>query len=204
MLPQIVTLNVPDQPFSFFAQGNQIIGGRHRQGDQLYPTQATHADESYRLTVTINEREGTFDYNEVRNPPSRRRSSPTTASSSAARRSGTWASASRSLELPVRRPQPLLNRRRRSRGGSGPGHLLPRGLSWIKDPHFGWLQSHGWSHRGLMGRLFVHRATKPLVWPSPQRKSMPSSTFRSEKCGHAATPSCVTTERIHRRVDIHV
>lgn len=26
MLPQIVTLNVPDQPFSYYAQGNQIIG----------------------------------------------------------------------------------------------------------------------------------------------------------------------------------
>lgn len=26
MLPQIVTLNVPEQPFSFIAQGNQTIG----------------------------------------------------------------------------------------------------------------------------------------------------------------------------------
>jgi hypothetical protein len=32
----------------------------------LYPAQVTQADESYRLTVTLNERDGTFDYNEVR------------------------------------------------------------------------------------------------------------------------------------------
>lgn len=53
LLPQIVTLNVPDQPFSFFAQGRQIIGWWDiAKITSLYPTQATHVDEDYRLTVT--------------------------------------------------------------------------------------------------------------------------------------------------------
>ena len=45
LLPQIVTLNVPEQPFSYFAQGTQII----RWWDiakvtSLYPTQVTHVE----------------------------------------------------------------------------------------------------------------------------------------------------------------
>jgi hypothetical protein len=28
--------------------------------------------------------------------------------------------------------------------------------SRIKDPIFGWLKPHGWSHRGLIGKLFSH------------------------------------------------
>jgi len=55
MLPQIVTLNVPDQPFSFFAQGNQIIGWWDiAKVTSHYPTQVTHADESYRITDARN------------------------------------------------------------------------------------------------------------------------------------------------------
>ena len=61
-----MTLNVPDQPFNYYAQGNQITGWWDiAKATSLYPTQATHVDESYRLTVTLNERDGTFDYNEI-------------------------------------------------------------------------------------------------------------------------------------------
>lgn len=38
VLPQIATLNVPDQPFSYHAQGkpdHRLVG--HRQGDQPLP-----------------------------------------------------------------------------------------------------------------------------------------------------------------------
>ena len=28
--------------------------------------------------------------------------------------------------------------------------------SRIKDPLFGWLQSHGWSHKGFLSELFAH------------------------------------------------
>lgn len=52
LLPQIVTLNVPDQPFSVYAQGTQITGWWDiAKVTSLCPTQVTHADESYRLTI---------------------------------------------------------------------------------------------------------------------------------------------------------
>lgn len=28
--------------------------------------------------------------------------------------------------------------------------------SRIKDPLFAWLQSHGWQHKGLLGKFFAH------------------------------------------------
>ncbi|GGU21719.1 hypothetical protein [Nocardioides albus] len=67
MLPEIVTLNVPGQPFSYYAKGNQIIDWWDiAKVTSLYPTQATHADESYRLNVTLDERNGSFVYTELR------------------------------------------------------------------------------------------------------------------------------------------
>ena len=92
-----MTLNVPDQPFSFFAQANQIIGWWDiAKVTSLYPTQATHADESYRLTVTLNERDGTFDYNEVRTSTEWETGFTDDGFNLGARWSGTPASASRS------------------------------------------------------------------------------------------------------------
>lgn len=156
MLPQIVTLNVPDQPFSFFAQGNQIIGWWDiAKVTSLYPTQATHADESYRLTVALNERHGTFDYNEVR------RSTEWEAgfTDDGFKLGGEmeWHTGKR-VEKSWSYQFGGLNRS--STGGNDPEVgfdpvIYSFETSRIKDPLFGWLQSHGWSHRGLMGRLFA-------------------------------------------------
>lgn len=157
MLPEIVTLNVPEQPFSYFAQGNQIIGWWDiAKVTSLYPTQVTHADESYRLTVTLNEVNGTFDYNEAR------KSSEWEAglTDDGFRLGGEmeW-NAGKRVEKTWTFQFDGLNRS--STGGSDPevgfgSVAYSFETSRIKDPLFGWLQSHDWGHHGPLGKFFSH------------------------------------------------
>ncbi|GGR43901.1 hypothetical protein J2S40_004188 [Nocardioides luteus] len=156
LLPQIVTLNVPDQPFSFFSQGRQIIGWWDiAKITSLYPTQATHVDEDYRLTVTLDELRGSFGYNEIR------RSTEWVAGF----RDGKftlggekkWHSGNR-IEKKWSYQAGGLNRT--SVGGSQPtvGYdpaVYSFESSRIKDPLFTWLQSHGWRHKGFLGQFFA-------------------------------------------------
>lgn len=156
MLPQIVTLNVPDQPFSYYAQGNQLIGWWDiAKVGSLYPTQATHADESYRLTVTLNERNGTFDYNEFRK--SSEWKAEFTDDGFKLGGEMEWHSGNR-IEKSWTFQLGGINRA--STGGSESEVGIDPVLysfetSRIKDPLFGWLQSHGWQHKGLLGKLFA-------------------------------------------------
>lgn len=63
LLPQIVTLNVDSEPFAYYATGNQIIGWWDiAKVTTLYPTEVDHVDESYRLAVTLDERNGSYKY----------------------------------------------------------------------------------------------------------------------------------------------
>lgn len=158
MLPQIVALNVPDQPFSYYAQGNQIVGWWDiAKVTSLYPTQATHADESYRLTVTLSQFDGTFDYNEV----SRSAEWNTGfTDDDGVGLGGTlqWHSGKRIKKSWTFQFGGL---NRSSAGGSDPEVGLDPVIysfetSRIKDPLFTWLQSHGWNHKGFLGKLFAH------------------------------------------------
>lgn len=156
LLPQIVTLNVPDQPFSYYAQGNQITGWWDiAKVTSLYPTQVTHADESYRLNVTLNQHNGTFDYNEFRQSSNWQAG----ATEDGFRLGGEmeWHSGKR-IEKSWSFQFGGLNSA--STGGSAPeAGIDPVVYSFetsrIKDPLFGWLQSHGWSHKGFLGRPFT-------------------------------------------------
>lgn len=155
MLPQIVTLNVPDQPFSYYAQGNQITGWRDiAKVTSLYPTQVTHADESYRLTVTLNERDATFDYNEVRT--SSEWEAGFTEDGLKLGGEMEWHTGKR-VEKSWSFQFGGLNRS--STGGDPEVGIDPVAYSFessrITDPLFGWLQSHGWRHRRLMNRRFA-------------------------------------------------
>ncbi|TQL66223.1 hypothetical protein FB381_0072 [Nocardioides albertanoniae] len=156
LLPQIVTLNVPDQPFSYFAQGDQIIGWWDiAKVTSLYPTQVTHADESYRLTVTLDERNGTFDYNDFRRSSNWKAG----ATSDGFKIGGEmeWHSGQRTEKSWTFQ---LGGLNRSSVGGSEPevgtGPVVYSfETSRIKEPLFGWLQSHGWQHKGVLGKFFA-------------------------------------------------
>lgn len=157
MLPEIVTLNVPEQPFSYYAQGNQIIGWWDiAKVTSLYPTQVTHADETYRLTVTLNESNGTFDYNEVRK--SAEWEAGFTDDGFRIGGEMEW-NAGQRVEKMWNFQVGGLNRV--STGGSDPEVgvdpvVYSFETSRIKDPLFGWLKSHGWQHKGLLGKLLAH------------------------------------------------
>ncbi|EGD44884.1 hypothetical protein NBCG_00730 [Nocardioidaceae bacterium Broad-1] len=120
----------------------------------LYPTQVTHADEAYRLTATLNQHNGTFDYNELR-----KSSNWVAGATDDGFRLGgemEWHAGKRiekSWNFQFGGPN-------RSSTGSDPEvGLDPVVYSFetgrIKEPLFDWLQSHGWNHKGFLGRLFA-------------------------------------------------
>lgn len=158
MLPQIVTLNVPDQTFSYYAEGNQIIGWWDiTKVTSLYPTQVTHADETFDPPSPSTRSTGLSATATSASPPNGRQVSPTTASSSAASWNGAPASASRRVQpsssAASTAPQPG--------GDETEVGFQPLVYSFetsrIKDHLFAWLQFHGWNHRGAIGRTLAHR-----------------------------------------------
>jgi hypothetical protein len=63
LLAAVPTLNDPQQPFSYAVEGQQIVGTWDIvKATSLYPTEITHIDKSYVLTVELDEDEHTFDY----------------------------------------------------------------------------------------------------------------------------------------------
>lgn len=151
----------PRPALQLLRQGNQIIGWWDiAKVTSLYPTQATHADESYRLIVTVNERDGTSDYNEVHKSSeweARFAEDGFKVGGEMEWHTGNHVEKSWSFQFGG------LNRS--STGGEDPEVGIDPVVysfetSRIKDPFFGWLHSHGRSHRGLMGRLFAPLSDK--------------------------------------------
>lgn len=157
MLPQIVSLNLPTEPFSYYAQGNQIIGWWDIvKATTLYATEVEHIDKSYRLTVTLDERSGTYDYQDFSTEVEARAgftedgfaiggekswSSGKSIKKEAGFSFGGFGSSSTGGKDPEVGFQPVVYSFETSR---------------IKDPLFTWLNSHGWKHKGLLGKLFAH------------------------------------------------
>lgn len=155
MLPQIVTLNVPDQPFSYYAEGSQIIGWWDiAKVTSLYPTQASHVDEQYRLNVTLDESAGTYSTNETRTSSEWKATFTGDGIEIGGEKEwhyGTRTEKTWSFQFGG------LNRS--STGGSEPEvGFQPVAYSFdterIKDPLFAWLESHGWQRKKLLGGLF--------------------------------------------------
>ena len=108
------------------------------------------------MTVTLNERDGTFDYNEVRTSTDRE----TGFTDDGFKLGGEMERhTGKRVEKSWRFQFGGLNRS--STGGDDPDVGIDPAVyafetSRIKDPLFGWLQSHGWSHKGFLGELFAH------------------------------------------------
>lgn len=154
MLPQIVALNVADQPFSFYAEGNRIVGWWDiAKISTLYPDQANQADQTYRLTVTLDEARGTFDYNETRQSATW----GTGYNEDGFRSIGKAHSSGKRIEKGF---SFTLGRARDEQ--DTPNDSQPTGPAayrfkedQIKRPLFEWLQQHGWSHQDAIGRFFA-------------------------------------------------
>lgn len=156
MLPEIVTLNVESQPFSFFAQGTQILGWWDvAKATSLYPTEVTHIDESYRLIVTLNERNGTFDYQDHSSETEAHAGFTGDGFSFGAEQS--WSSG-KMVKKKWHFEFGGVNRSTTNDGDDTVG-FQPVAYSFetsrIKEPLFRWLESHGWQHGSVLGKLFA-------------------------------------------------
>lgn len=122
--------------------------------DEIGLTVTVTEVEGTRLTVTLNERDGTFDYNKART--STEWEAGLTEDGFKFGGAMEWHTGKR-VEKSGSFQFGGLNRS--STDGddpvvsTDPVHRTNR----IKDPLFAWLQPHGWSHKGLFGELFARR-----------------------------------------------
>ncbi|MEI7056249.1 hypothetical protein WBG06_10570 [Nocardioides sp. CCNWLW239] len=156
MLPQIVSLNVESEPFSFFAQGTQILGWWDVvKATSLYPTQVAHIDQSYRLIVTLNDQNGTFDYQDHSAETEARAGFTEDGFGFGAERS--WSSG-KMIKKKWHFEFGGVNRSSTGDGDDKVGFqpvVYSFETSRIKTPLFTWLESHGWRHGSALGALFA-------------------------------------------------
>lgn len=63
LLAQVSTLNDPAQPFTFEVKGNEIVGKWDIvRAKTLYPKEFKTIDKKYSITVTFDEKKGTYKY----------------------------------------------------------------------------------------------------------------------------------------------
>lgn len=63
LLAQVPTLNDPKQPFTFEVKGTEIVGTWDIvRAKTLYPKEFTSIDKKYSITVTFDEKKGTYKY----------------------------------------------------------------------------------------------------------------------------------------------
>lgn len=126
LLPQIVTLNVDTQPFSYYAEGNQIIGWWDvAKAVRLNLVGLDQIDETYRLKVTLDERAGTYRSVDFSRNISFRGGASTGYDDDSIGGVGLFE---------TRQPKSW--------------HLQPER---IKEPLFGWLHEHGWQQKRFLG-----------------------------------------------------
>lgn len=155
MLPQIVTLNVPDQPFSYYAQGNQIIGWWDiAKIAEIFPTQVDRVDQTYRLTVTLNAGTGAFGYNETRSSVTWATGYTDEGFRAHGKARSTGKRIKKEFSFTFGRPEKDPS----TAEDTGPaGAQVPYRFQEekIKGPLFEWLQRHGWVHQNVIGEFFA-------------------------------------------------
>jgi hypothetical protein len=63
LLAQVPTLNDPTQPFTYEVKGDEIVGQWDIvRAQTLYPTEFATIDREYSITVTFDEKKGTYKY----------------------------------------------------------------------------------------------------------------------------------------------
>jgi hypothetical protein len=147
LLAAVPALNDPQQPFTYAVEGATIVGTWDIvKATSLYPTEVTHVDRAYRLTVELDEDEHTYDYQD--------------------HESQTHASADGDglhLEKDLFKGKMKKKEFSFELGGVNKTDegvsMAPVAYSFdtdrIKDPLFGFLQQHGWvQKKGFFRRLF--------------------------------------------------
>jgi hypothetical protein len=147
LLAAVPSLNDPKQPFTYAVDGKKIVGTWDIvKATSLYPTEVTHIDKSYVLTVELDEDEHTYDYQD--------RESETTAGidgDGVHMEKENFSGKSKKKEFSFE----FGGVNKTDEGVSMNPVVYSFDTDKIKDPLFGLLEQHGWAKKkGFFKRLF--------------------------------------------------
>lgn len=147
LLADVPTLNNPKEPFVFTVDGNTIVGRWDIvKATTLYVSELESIDKKYTITVTLDEANGTYDFNEVQTS-----SEGSVKTSGASLRKEAFSGKSTSKEFSFS----FGGLRKTKKGITAMPLVYSFSTAKIKDPLFGFLKQNGWKRKkGLLGRLF--------------------------------------------------
>lgn len=143
LLAQVPALNDPAQPFVFEVKGNEIVGTWDIvRAKTLYPKEFATIDKKYSITVTFDEKKGTYKYKD------REKSSNSSFGSGGV----SFGSSSFSGKTSKKEFSFELGGITQTDEGLSPVLAWSFDTSRIKTPLFAFLASNGWTHKkGLFG-----------------------------------------------------
>lgn len=147
LLEAVPALNDPKEPFVFTADGNTIVGTWDIvKATTLYVSELESIDKKYKITVTLDDESGTYDFNEVKTS-----SEGSVKTSGASFRKEGFSGKSSSKEFSFS----FGGIRKTNKGITAMPLVYSFSTARIKDPLFGFLEENGWKRKkGLLGRLF--------------------------------------------------
>ncbi|WP_105035578.1 hypothetical protein [Cryobacterium aureum] len=146
LLELVPSLNIDGEPYTFEAKGKTLVG----QWDivsaiSLYPTEAAAIDKKYKIIVTFDEKEDTYDYSE-------RQTSTSVSLNGGGLSFGTSVSSGKSYGKESSFEFGGINK---TKNGVSPVLSYSFSTSQIKTPLFVFLEQNGWTKKmGFFGRLF--------------------------------------------------
>ena len=143
LLSQVPSLNDPAQPFTFEAVGDEIVGKWDIvRAQTLYPNEFATIDKKYSVTVTLDERKGTYKYKD-------RESSSEFAATG---KGLSWGTSSFSGKTSKKEFSFEFGGVSKTDEGISPVLAWSFDTSRIKQPLFAFLEANGWKQKkGLFG-----------------------------------------------------
>ncbi|TFB75214.1 hypothetical protein E3O06_05095 [Cryobacterium glaciale] len=146
LLALVPSLNIDGEPYTFEAKGKTLVG----QWDivsavSLYPTEAAAIDKKYKIIVSFDEKDGTYDYTE-------KQTSTSVSVNGGGLSFGTSTSSGKSSSKQASFEFGGINK---TKNGVSPVLAYSFSTSQIKTPLFAFLEQNGWTKKkGFFGRLF--------------------------------------------------
>ncbi len=147
LLAAVQSLDDPNQPFTYTVEGTKIVGRWDIvRATSLYPTEVTHIDKKYELTVELDEDKHTYDFDE-------KKTSSHVEADGGGLHFGTEGFKGKSTSKEFSFEFGGVNKT--DEGVSMNPVAYSFETSRIKEPLFAFLEQHGWERKkGLLGRLF--------------------------------------------------
>lgn len=147
LLEAVPTLNSPQEPFVFTVDGHKIVGSWDIvKATTLYVSELETIDKKYKITVTFDQDNGTYDFNEVKTS-----SEGSVKTTGASFRKEAFSGKSSSKEFSFS----FGGLRKTKKGITAMPLVYSFSTAKIKDPLFDFLKQNGWKRKqGLLSRLF--------------------------------------------------